>query len=124
MVVSEKSTTFASDKETNSRNHLDRAATYKRQRIMKKLSKKEAIDKFGEDIVNKAMETNVEPTSRIMYPSYENPSHIGKAEYAGDPVKVGGWKLTAYYYLSPENEEDTDSFDWDGNVEFEAEEVW
>lgn len=34
MVVSEKSTTFASDKETNSRNHLDRAATYKRQRIM------------------------------------------------------------------------------------------
>ena len=91
---------------------------------MKKLSKKEAIDKFGEDIVNKAMETNVEPTSRIMYTSYEDPSHIGKAEYAGDPVKVGGLKLTAYYYLSPENEEDTDSFDWDSNVEFEAEEVW
>lgn len=91
---------------------------------MKKLSKEEAIDKFGEDIVNKAMKTNAEPTSRTMHPSYEVPSHIGKAEYAGDPVEVGGWKLTAYYYLSPADEENTDSFDWDGNVEFEAEEIW
>ena len=46
---------------------------------MKKLSKEEAIDKFGENIVNKAMKTNAEPTSRIMYPSYEVTSHIGKA---------------------------------------------
>ena len=91
---------------------------------MKKLSKEEAIDKFGEVIVNKAMQTNAEPTSRVMYPSYEVTSHIGKAEYAGNPVKVDGWKLTAYYYLSPEDEENMDSFDWDGNVEFEAEEVW
>ena len=91
---------------------------------MKKLSKEEAIDKFGENIVNKAMKTNAEPTSRIVYPSYEVTSHIGKAEYAGDPVNVGGWKLTAYYYLSPEDEENTDSFDWDSNVEFEAEEIW
>ncbi len=91
---------------------------------MKKLSKAEAIKKFGEDIVNKAMESNTEPTSRVMNPSFENPAHIGKAEYAGDPVKVDGWNLTAYYYLSPEDEEDTDSFDWDSNVEFEAEEVW
>lgn len=109
--------------ETNSINHLALRSTVKRN-IMKKLSKEEAIVKFGEDIVNKAMKTNAEPTSRIMYPSYEVPSHIGKSEYAGDPVKVGGWKLTAYYYLSPEDEENTDSFDWDGNVEFEAEEIW
>ena len=53
---------------------------------MKRLSKVEAINKFGEDIVNKAMESNAEPTSRVMYPSYEDPAHIGKAEYAGDPV--------------------------------------
>ncbi|RGK33573.1 hypothetical protein DXD25_03810 [Prevotella sp. TF12-30] len=91
---------------------------------MKKLSKAEAIKKFGEDIVNKAMETNAEPTSRVMYPAFEDPSHIGKAEYAGDSVKVDGWSLTAYYYLSPEDEENTDSFDWDDNVEFEAEEIW
>lgn len=91
---------------------------------MKKLSKAEAINMFGKNIVNKAMASNAGPTSRDMYPSFEDPSHIGKAEYAGDPVKVDGWSLTAYYYLSPEDEEDTDSFDWDGNVEFEAEEIW
>ena len=91
---------------------------------MKRLSKAEAIAKFGEENVDAAMETYAEPTSRVMNPSFENPAHIGKAEYAGDPVKVDGWNLTAYYYLSPEDEENTDAFDWDGNVEFEAEEIW
>lgn len=91
---------------------------------MKQLSKAEAINKFGEEIVNKAMTSNAEPTNRVMYPSFEEPSHIGKAEYAGDPVETDGWKLTAYYYLSPEDEENIDSFNWNDNVEFEAEEVW
>lgn len=91
---------------------------------MKKLSKAEAINKFGEETVSKAMVSNAEPTSRIMYPSFEEPSHIGKTEYTGDPVNVEGFKLTAYYYLSPEDEENIDSFNWDDNVEFEAEEVW
>ena len=90
---------------------------------MKKLSKAEAINKFGEDIVSKAM-AYAEPTSRVMYPSFEEPSHIGKNEYAGDPVNIEGFRLTAYYYLTPEDEENIDSFDWDGNVEFEAEEIW
>ena len=91
---------------------------------MKKLSKAEAINKFGQETVSKAMASNAEPTNRVMYPSFEEPSHIGKAEYAGDPVEADGWKLTAYYYLSPEDEENIDSFNWDDNVEFEAEEVW
>lgn len=55
-----------------------------------------------------------------MNPSFEDPSHIGKNEYAGDPVNIEGFRLTAYYYLTPEDEENIDSFDWDGNVEFEA----
>ena len=91
---------------------------------MKKLSKAEAINKFGEETVNKAMSSNAEPTSRVMYTSFEEPSHIGKTEYAGDPVNVEGFRLTAYYYLSPEDEENIDSFNWDDNVEFESEEVW
>ena len=91
---------------------------------MKKLSKAEAINKFGEETVNKAMVSNAEPTSRVMYPSFEEPSHFGKTEYAGDPVNVEGFRLTAYYYLSPEDEENIDSFNWDDNVEFESEEVW
>lgn len=91
---------------------------------MKKLSKSEAISKFGEYIVSKAMDSNAEPTSRVMNTSFEEPSHIGKNEYAGDPVNIEGFRLTAYYYLTPEDEDNIDSFDWDGNVEFEAEEIW
>ena len=91
---------------------------------MKKLSKTEAISKFGEDIVSNAMASNAEPTSRVMNPSFEDPSHIGKNEYAGDPVNIEGFRLTAYYYLTPEDEENIDSFDWENNVEFEAEEIW
>lgn len=91
---------------------------------MKKLSKTEAINKFGEETVSKAMASNAEPTNRVMYPSFEEPSRIGKTEYAGNSVNVEGFRLTAYYYLSPEDEENIDSFNWDDNVEFEAEEVW
>lgn len=91
---------------------------------MKKLSKAEAINKFGQETVSKAMASNAEPTNRVMYPSFEESSHIGKTEFAGDPVNVEGFSLTAYYYLSPEDEENIDSFNWDDNVEFEAEEVW
>ena len=98
--------------------------TINNNKIMKKLSKAEAISKFGEDIVSKATASNAEPTSRVMYPSFEEPSHIGKNEYAGDPVDIEGFRLTAYYYLTPEDEDNIDSFDWDGNVEFEAEEIW
>lgn len=98
--------------------------TINNNKIMNKLSKAQAISKFGEDIVSKAMASNAEPTSRVMYPAFENTEHIGKAEYAGAPVTMDGCRLTAYWYLSPEEECDTDSFDWDGNVEFEAEEIW
>ena len=91
---------------------------------MKKLSKAEAINKFGEDIVSKAMASNAEPTSRVMNPSFEEPSHIGKNEYAVDPVNIEGFRLTAYYELTTQDEDNIDSFDWDGNVEFEAEEIW
>ena len=91
---------------------------------MKRLSKSEAIKKFGEEIVNKAMESNVEPTNRVMYPAFENPTHIGKTEYAGESVETEGEKLTACYYLTPEEEGNMDFFDWDNNVEFEVEEIW
>lgn len=95
-----------------------------KRNVMKNLNKSEAIEKFGEVLVNKAMKSNAEPTSRQMNPSYEDPSHIGKHEYAGEPVHTEGWKITACYYLSPEDIENIDSFDWDSNVEFEVEEIW
>ena len=60
---------------------------------MKRLSKAEAIAKFGEKYVKVAMESNAEPTSRVMYPSFENPSHLDKVEYSGEPVNIDGCKL-------------------------------
>lgn len=91
---------------------------------MKKLSKSEAINKFGQEIVNKAMSSSAEPTNRMMHPSFEEPSHIGKAEYAGEPVEADGYKVTACYYLTPDDEENIESYDWENNSEFEVEEVW
>lgn len=89
-----------------------------------RITKIEAIKKYGEDIVNKAMETLAEPTSRTMYPGFENPDHLGKNEWAGDIISTDyGYSIQAYYYLTDEDQEDTDSFDWESNVEFEIEET-
>lgn len=70
------------------------------------------------------MASSAEPTNRMMYPSFEAPSHFGKAEYAGESVEADGLKIAACYYLSPKDEENIESFDWENNAEFEVEEVW
>lgn len=88
---------------------------------MKRITKQEAIESFGKENVKAAMSQGAEPTSRVMYPAFENPDHIGKAEYEGVPIIMDTCKLTAYWYLTPEEENDTDSFDWEDNVEFEVE---
>ncbi len=91
---------------------------------MERLNYTEAVERFGKDCIEKALSSNAEPTSRMMYPAFENPSHIGKNEYAGEPVEADGYKVTAYYYLTEEEEDDMDSFDWEGSAEFEIEEIW
>lgn len=88
---------------------------------MKRITKQEAIESFGKENVKAAISQGAEPTSRVMYPAFENPDHIGKAEYEGVPVIMDTCKLTEYWYLTPEEENDTDSFDWEDNVEFEVE---
>lgn len=60
----------------------------------------------------------------VMYTAFENPEHIGKSEYAGVPVTMNGCRLTAFWYLSQEEESDTDSFDLEKNVEFETEQTF
>lgn len=90
-----------------------------------RITKDEAIQKFGEAVVNNAMETTTEPTSRTMYPSFENPDHLGKNEWAGDIVKADSeHTIQAYYYLASDEQENTDFFDWENNVEFEIEETF
>lgn len=88
------------------------------------MNKQQAIEKFGQEIIDKAMASGAEPTSRVMYPAFEDGAHLGKVEYAGAPVTVDGYQVTAYYYLTPDEEEDMDAYDWDEHVEFEVEETW
>lgn len=91
---------------------------------MEALNKQQAIEKFGQAIVDKAMASYAEPTSRVMYPAFEPGAHVGKSEYCGEPVETNGYQVTAYYYLTPEEEDNMDAFDWGDNVEFQIEETW
>ena len=91
---------------------------------MKRITKQEAIERFGKENVQAAISQGAYPTSRVMYPSFENTEHIGKNEYAGVPVTMDGCRLTAFWYLSPEEESDTDSFDFENKVEFYTEQTF
>ena len=91
---------------------------------MKRITKQEAIESFGKENVQAAISQGAYPTSRVMYPSFENTEHIGKNEYAGVPVTMDGCRLTAFWYLSPEEESDTDSFDFENKVEFYTEQTF
>lgn len=84
-----------------------------------RLSKEEAIARFGLDIVEKATGAYVEPTSRLMYPGFESPSHIGKQEFAAqETVDVDGYRLQAYWYGN-----DIEDLD-DSSLEIDVEEIW
>ena len=69
-----------------------------------KLTVNEAENRFGKDAINKLIDMQAEPTSRLIYPAYE-PQHANMAEYVSGSVSVDGGKLFAYYY-QPENAED------------------
>lgn len=87
---------------------------------MKTYTYNEIVKMYGEKVADQAMASNAEPTNRLMYPAYENPNHLEKSEYAGEPVVAdNGDQIQAYYYLATEDEENPDSFDWLGNVEFQ-----
>lgn len=80
-------------------------------------SKEEAIAKFGEEIVEKAMESNAECTNNVC--DYFRP---GYSQFAGEPVKVNeDTTLTAYYYVPEDFDDELENFDWEDNVEFEEE---
>lgn len=88
---------------------------------MKRYNEQQAIEICGRELVEKVLSENVEPTSRVMYPAFEPNEHIGKTEYS-NCVFDDKYKLAVYYYLTKEEEENMDSFDWD-NPEFEIEEL-
>lgn len=91
---------------------------------MKRLTYKQVVEKYGVEVADKALAANVEPTSRMMYPAFEDPNHIGKNEWGGEAIELdSNHTITAYCYLSDEDEKDTDSFDWEANAEFEITET-
>lgn len=91
---------------------------------MKTYTYEQIEEKYGKEVATKAIESQAEPTSRLMYPAFESTEHIGKNEWAGEPIEVGNDKITAYYYLTDEDENNLDYFDWEGNAEFQIEEVF
>ena len=48
---------------------------------MSRLSKSQAYLAFGSEIVNEAMETDKEPTSRLMYPSFDDIDNIDSYDW-------------------------------------------
>lgn len=84
-----------------------------------KYAKETAVEKFGKENVMKALAYEAEPTSRVISPAYE-PEHADKDEWAGQGlVEVEGGHIQALYYLSPEDEADTDALDWEERAEIE-----
>ena len=86
---------------------------------MKTYTKAAIIQRYGEEVLNRLINSNPEPTGRLMYPAFEDTSHIGKIEWAGDVVEVGDDRIQAYWYL--EDDDDPEMFDWEEGVEFQIE---
>lgn len=85
---------------------------------MKTLTLSEIVKMYNEDVANAALATVAEPTGRVIYPAFE-PDHAGKNEWAGKPVEIGNDTVTAYYYLTDEDEANLECFGWKENVEFQ-----
>lgn len=70
-----------------------------------KMTVKEAEELFGQEVIRKLVNREVEPTSRLIYPAFE-PQHMGMMEYmSSSGVPVEGGMLYAYYF-QPEDAED------------------
>lgn len=90
---------------------------------MKRYTYQEIVDRFGKEIADRAISTGAEPTSRYIYPAFE-PQYVGLREWAEAPIEIDGYRIRAYYYLTEEDEQNLDFFDWEENVEFEVEEIF
>lgn len=51
--------------------------------------------------------------------------HLSKILHiSAKPIEIDGWRITAYYYLTSDDIDNIDSYDWESSVEFEAEEIF
>lgn len=111
-----------------SRNNKDNNSLKPKSRkgikIMKTYTFAEIANKYGENIARQAIEIEAEATSRVIYPAFE-PEHADKSEWAaqGSVEAENGDTIQAFWYLTDEDEENLDFFDWESNVEFQIEEA-
>lgn len=87
---------------------------------MKTYTYTEITNKYGENIARKAMAIEAEATSRIIYPAFE-PEHAGMSEWAaqGSVEAENGDTIQAFWYLTDEDMENLDFYNWESNVEFQ-----
>lgn len=84
---------------------------------MKRYTEKEARKMCGNDLVDRVLSEGVEPTGRLMYPSFEQAEHLGRYEYS-NCVSNEVYRLSVYFYLTREEEQNIDNVDW-GKGEYE-----
>lgn len=91
---------------------------------MKTFTFAEIANKYGENIARQAMEIEAEATSRVIYTAFE-PEHADMHEWAsqGSVEAENGDTIQAFWYLTDEEEENIDFYDWESNVEFQIEEA-
>lgn len=84
----------------------------------------EIAEKFGEEIARQAMEIEADATSRFIYPAYD-PEHAGMIEWAaqGSVKAKNGDMITAYWYLTDDDAENIDFYDWEEKVVFQVKEA-
>lgn len=85
----------------------------------KRYTYNEIVDRFGKDVADKAISTGAEPTSCVV-----DPLHEGLSLWAEAPIEIDGYIIRAYYYLTEEDEQNLDFFDWEEKAEFEVEEIF
>lgn len=86
--------------------------------MKKRYTYNEIVDRFGKDVADKAISTGAEPTSCVV-----DPLHEGLSLWAEAPIEIDGYIIRAYYYLTEEDEQNLDFFDWEEKAEFEVEEI-
>ena len=86
-------------------------------KYMKIYTYNEIVDRFGKDVADKAISTGAESTSCVV-----DPLHEGLSLWAEATIDIDGYRIRAYYYLTEEDEQNLDFFDWEEKAEFEVEE--
>ena len=87
---------------------------------MDRYNTRDVIKIFGRDFIYQVIyKDGAEPTNRLFNPAFEPVEHLGKYEYAVT-ASNGRFLLIGFWYLTAEEEEAPESYDWESNAEWEV----